>query len=67
MFKVLVLACQIHNPASCLILENQRFPIDTREACEARAMEMAADVHKFMEGWQPQSWRCELLRKGTLT
>ena len=67
MFKAIVLACAIANPADCIEFHDTRGPYDTRAACERRDMEMGRDVGEMTHGLMPKKWRCQALKKGMLS
>lgn len=67
MFQAIVIACALSDPSVCMKLENSRFPLETRKACEARAMQMANDVDKLISDMRAVRWRCYKLKQGSFT
>lgn len=66
MYKALVMACYIANPTECFEFENTRHPLQTYEACQARAMEMANDIAERLP-MKPVAWKCVPMKQGQLT
>ena len=43
MFKAIIVACHIANPADCIIITDERGPYSTEEQCQVRIEEMIQD------------------------
>ena len=69
MFQAIVIACALGDPTNCIKFENDnlRFPLETRAACERRAMQMAADVDRLISDMRAIAWRCQKLKEGSFT
>ncbi len=67
MFIALVMACLVNDPSYCTILEDQRGPYETREACKIRATEMSRDVHLHMPFYKPVKFKCKSVSNSALT
>ena len=67
MFQAIVIACALGDPTHCIKFENSRFPLETRAACERRAMQMANDIDKLISDMRAVSWRCYKLKEGSFT
>ena len=67
MFQAIVIACSLAAPDQCMRFENSRFPLETRKACEARAMQMANDIDRLIGDMRAVSWRCYKLKDGSFT
>lgn len=67
MFQAIVIACSLAVPDQCMRFENSRFPLETRQACEARAMQMANDIDRLIKDMRAVSWRCFKLKDGSFT
>jgi len=67
MYQAVVIACMIAAPDQCIKFENSRFPLETRKACESRAMQMANDIDQMLTNLRAIKWRCYELREGNFT
>lgn len=67
MFQAIVIACALSDPTACIKFENARFPLETRAACERRAMQMANDIDNLIGDMRAVRWRCYKLKEGSFT